>query len=159
MGYGVSSSCNRISQVTVYDFKYEVVKALGGVCVYCGDFAEVMDHVPPISKARFFSGHFIKVPACKQCNSFLSSISLVTLKERRKHVLSRMAVRRKKVLSTPEWTEEELSEIKYGSNRYIRKHLQMKKHLMERIKYINDNIDETFCDCVPGFQGIFSDID
>ena len=138
----------------VYNFKYQKISTIGQTCIYCGCAAVVWDHVPPISIASGYDGHFIKVPACRDCNGFLSAVPIMTLQGRRHHIIQRMLVRRKKFLTTPDWENMELSEITGWVNRYIRAHLKKRNYLRRKIAYMNKNIEETFSEYIINFLEI-----
>lgn len=63
--------------------------SLKGVCVYCGQHAGSVDHVPPISLAADMSLDDLKqigpklFPACLHCNSILGNSQELRLVDRR----------------------------------------------------------------------------
>jgi len=79
----------------------------GPYCVYCGDFFSEMDHYPPATETR----QGVLIPSCNECNSILSNLRFERFEDRVKYVKKKLKSRYKKALETPEWSEEELSEL------------------------------------------------
>lgn len=92
------------------------------VCVYCGIFADTVDHVVPrhllvrageleLDLSRVMRMRQWTHPACHECNSSLSGRLFATLVERRQ--AAQKGIRRKyaSYLRTPDWTDGELSEM------------------------------------------------
>ena len=52
--------------VSVAEYR-KIMKIFGGLCVYCADKAETMDHVIPLSRGGKHEPENL-VPACKKCN-------------------------------------------------------------------------------------------
>jgi hypothetical protein len=149
-----ATTYRRYIGLRIYDFKYQKISTIGQTCIYCGCAAGVWDHVPPVSIASGYDGHFIKVPSCKDCNAFLSAAPIMDLRGRRIHIIQRMLVKRRKFLATPDWDGMELSEITGWVNRYIRAHLKKRNQLRRKIAYMNKNIEERFSDYIINFSEI-----
>lgn len=92
------------------------------VCVYCGILADSEDHVVPrhlLSRAGELGLDLSKVmrmkqwvhPACRECNSSLGGKLFATLRERREEAHRLIRRRYASYLRTPDWSEEELSEM------------------------------------------------
>ena len=93
--------------------------ATGYDCTYCGTALEGED---TRSKEDC-------VPACRECNGLLS------IAGRAGYLVSRLADRHKKLLETPDWSNEDLEELE-GRLRTHVKSLQLKKKLVKaRISY------------------------
>ncbi len=60
------------------------------LCVYCGALASDRDHVIP----RSYFGNGATVPACRQCNSYLSNKMHVTVCDRAHYLLNHRKVRK-----------------------------------------------------------------
>ena len=148
MGY---SQHTRVINERLYNFKYMEIETIGDTCIYCGVPANVWDHVPPIVLASNYEGTFILVPACRECNGFLNRLNTMDLEGRRRHIIGRILARRKSVLNTPDWDENELDEIEGWVNEYIKSELKKKKCLMDRMGHMMHNISETFQDYVPEY--------
>ena len=90
-------------------------------CVYCGELADTMDHVPPrsISERMDLEINHILVPSCKECNTALSNLFLLTLAERAEHIKSRYIKKYKKYNRSVKWDSDELSELDGSLKTYI----------------------------------------
>ena len=78
-------------------------------CVYCGERATTRDHFPPYSsdvKAGGFS-----LPACSECNRFAGDVWPTNFEKRAAHVKGKIRKKYARILATPDWTAEELSEL------------------------------------------------
>lgn len=96
------------------DCLYDNIGSLDDPCVYCGSPSMVYDHVPPlhyVDRAKDEPESLRKYPACSECNSALSGLILLTLKERRKRIREYLRKKYKSFLSMPRWSEDELSEL------------------------------------------------
>jgi|DEB0MinimDraft_6_1074348.scaffolds.fasta_scaffold00249_8 hypothetical protein len=61
------------------------------VCFYCGERADTVDHVPPISVAPPITEmDRFKVPCCSDCNKRLGNSLQPNLKARAEHLLSKV---------------------------------------------------------------------
>ena len=130
----------------LHDFKYIKVQNIDSRCVYCGERAEVLDHVPPISIAYQYTGSFLKIPACRSCNKYLYAIPLVTLSSRREHIRQRLY--RIKDINIPTWENLEIAELKGMLNSYVKNGLKNQEIIRRRILYISINFEETFQDYI-----------
>ena len=82
-------------------------------CAYCGDPSDTIDHTVP---RWFIEGNFravwkyriIKVSACRECNIAAGTGMDATFSERKARVLSKVLAKNRNVLSTAEWTDEEI---------------------------------------------------
>jgi len=106
----------RLSEA-VYDHSYRFSGKIGDPCVYCGQPSDTYDHVPPLhfvqrtSELDLTDRDLVKYPACKECNSFLTGLLLMTILDRRKHVKGKLRKRYKSFLKMPVWDQEELDEL------------------------------------------------
>jgi hypothetical protein len=84
------------------------------VCAYCGDLRQCLDHVPPISVARYLNLDELKeklllYPSCTYCNSVLGKKHLFNYAERLHHLYVKTLKRIKD--ENRQWTTEELKEL------------------------------------------------
>lgn len=88
-----------------------------GICYYCGDKRECLDHVPPLSIAvdldldqfRKKGGRLLLVPSCGQCNSLLGAKRLGSICERVNllwNAYARLIER-----TDHRWSQEEMDEL------------------------------------------------
>lgn len=110
------------------------------LCMYCGDIATTRDHVPPKKWLNLFSLHALHltenkvvVPACRNCNCVLGAKPLFTIEERRAYMRTYLWRKHGKLLATPGWKEEEITQLGRNLQRYIRGELHRKQHVMRRI--------------------------
>ncbi len=88
-----------------------------GKCIYCGDPATDVDHIPAITWLYALgSEHFkkfpiITVPACKRCNGWLSDKPFHTIRQRKGYIATRLRRIFDKVMSSPKWEDEEIEEM------------------------------------------------
>ena len=118
-------------------------------CYYCGIVADSTDHVIPratIKTLQTLDDKSIKqllqhpnrvttVDACCECNSLLGASYQNTLAERKSELKKRLRRKYKKVLQTPDWTDEELSKLGYTLQTYITHCLYLKEILKKRLKW------------------------
>ena len=110
-------------------------------CTYCGMRATCLDHVVPRSynsaTERDASDRTKRdcVPACTECNLLLSNFMYITVSDRALYLTGRLEDKHKKVLSSPNWTEEEYEDLSGSLLKHV-KSLQTKKKLIRaRIEY------------------------
>ncbi len=79
--------------------------SLRGVCVYCGQYAQTVDHVPAVSIAADMSFELLKqlgpklFPACQHCNNTLGDSHELLLVDRRDLVARRLAAKNTRMLA------------------------------------------------------------
>lgn len=131
----------KLRRHSLYDHLYDRRGELGDPCVYCGIPSSGWDHIPPIVHiARMHdAGAEIeavprKVPACGECNSLLGSVLLTTIQARRHELKRRLREKYRRIVSMPEWDEDELAELSTEDAReYIRAHLAAARYLKSRL--------------------------
>lgn len=112
-------------------------------CIYCGEYADERDHIPP-KKWRFgLAGvvPFRVVPACKDCNHMLGGKALFTISERREYVRAKLWRRNKKFIIAPGWHERELDELGPNLRAYVEAAQRRKKHVLRRIGMLRGGED------------------
>jgi hypothetical protein len=71
-----------------------------GVCVYCGETADTVDHLLPKPWTGGTARKYVPVvPACRECNSTLGAIFLPDVQERRTEVHRRYRRKYRRALS------------------------------------------------------------
>jgi hypothetical protein len=112
-------------------------------CCYCGENATVLDHVIPVSWAsnRTRKGTNVNkkscVGCCSECNSLLSNFYLHSIRERAEYLSDRIAIRYRKLLSMPAWSEEEQDDMGAGMSTYIKRTAVEKQIAIERLRHLN----------------------
>lgn len=118
---------NRQRMMSRYDQIYRRIDPFDGRCVYCGQRASTVDHVPPLESVYGMGSdwyvkrgvRFIKVPACGECNSLLGSRPLETVRERQVFIERQLDKRYEELLTRPKWRLDELEETKGGLQQYL----------------------------------------
>ena len=104
----------------LHDSKYERLGRIGDPCVYCGDFSDTLDHVPPLSSIPSdltlldidkSDKEYFLLPSCKECNCWLSNIRTDSIEERQNYVASKITKKYKKYFNRPQWSEDELEDM------------------------------------------------
>lgn len=105
---------------------YTLVFGDAGVCTYCGEPADNLDHVIPLSflesarrKRRKGSYPGVKTFACGQCNRSLGSRHFESFSERLAFANKGIRKRYAKELSAPAWAEEDLEELGPSLRKWI----------------------------------------
>ena len=120
-------------------------------CVYCGEVADTLDHVPPVRIAESLDlemTHML-VPACRECNSTLSAKYLLYLDERAEHLLQRYKTKYKKHDSAVAWDEDEIEELSGSLKTYIRGCQLEYQRFRERISSLRHRIQLSELDLEP----------
>lgn len=112
-------------------------------CLYCGELADCIDHFLPISFLASLVEVGVRVESvlvksCFNCNSIASDKVFSTVNEKRKHIYDRLKEKskNKKLLSLPEWTEDELSELSYTLRAVVVKDIRKKETLLRRLEFM-----------------------
>lgn len=85
-------------------------------CVYCGEPADQLDHVPPLTRVDDYKALgiakeiYITVPCCGDCNSSLSNSLQDNIFERIDHLKSKLYKKYAKSTSA-EWDDDEIAEL------------------------------------------------
>jgi hypothetical protein len=94
------------------------VSYYGRNCIYCGEIAEALDHIPPVSSYSFrrtahilYRTNFRAVPTCDHCNAMLSNIGIYTINGRANYLLGKFSGRYSKLFEQGIFNEFELREM------------------------------------------------
>lgn len=77
---------------------------LNGKCVYCGKYADTLDHIPPVSIAVNLRRDYLAeldpvlVPACRHCNSVIGASEQIKLVDRRDIVANHLYTKKSRML-------------------------------------------------------------
>ena len=126
--------------------RYTTDGGIEGVCTYCGQIADSVDHVVPkhllerageleLDLSKIMRMRSWQVPACRECNSMLGGKLFATLRERRES--AHKSIRRKyaSYLRVPSWSEEELSEMGPRASDEIRAALVVRDWIRGRLAW------------------------
>lgn len=114
-------------------------------CYYCGLIADTIDHTVPqwLIKRSFDQNEFLVIPgiknklvrACRECNSTISGKVFKNLTDRRKYVQQQYKLKYKKLLSLPEWTEDQLNELAGRLQESVRASMAQRRVVLYRLKW------------------------
>ena len=118
------------------------------VCVYCGNIAGNVDHVPPLVwvyalGSEYFLAQAIRlilVPACDECNGALGSLKLFTLIERSRYLLGRYEKKYEKFLRGEIWSKEDIDELGRGLRERIDRHRTCQIGFERRIRILEEGL-------------------
>lgn len=127
-----------------YNFTYEAHSSLEWhTCFYCGQYADTVDHVPPISLFNFYSNYYrVLLKSCGECNSALGGKFLPTPLVRVEFLIKKYKKRYRKILCLPSWHKEEINDLSGSLKKYIESQINMKALTVERLKYLESTKDE-----------------
>ena len=116
------------------------------VCYYCGLDADTIDHVIPQSTLlalrvlddeevtrKILGERILMVWACRECNCIAGYSLQDTLPERKQYILNKLARRYREYILTPDWTDEELSEMSEEMVIYIKEGIKKRALIRKRI--------------------------
>ena len=125
----------KIEQRKIFDERYSIYP--GEECVYCGNKAEVYDHVPPLAIVGSTDCTHWKYPSCEECNLILNSYPKTNLNDRRACIIKRLKQRHRKILSVPDWEECDLREFDCLLQKYIKASIELKSIVNQKLKRLN----------------------
>jgi hypothetical protein len=139
-------SQNRDELYKVYNFLYSSAPAerseMGWpLCVYCGDPADAVDHVPPLSKIVQYRGlgvnreMYLLAKTCRPCNQMLGSTLQTDILSRIDEAKSllRKKLGRRDVGYT--WAEEDLEDLGRNLRSHVGSAMRKTESLIRRIEY------------------------
>jgi hypothetical protein len=108
----------------------------GTKCAYCGQTATERDHVLPRS-ADVPKSHLrrLTVVCCSECNQLAANFIHDSVRERREFVQTRLSIKYRKLLDSPDWTEVELCELGPDLRQNILAHERAKEQIRERLAW------------------------
>jgi hypothetical protein len=116
-------------------------------CVYCGEGANTIDHVVPVS--YYYSGvrkigslHLTAeygkeniVPSCKECNNIAWNHVFQDFEAKKDYIQNRLVEKYKKAINCPFWSEEEVKEMGKQMQKEIKLQQLAKYWILNRINY------------------------
>jgi hypothetical protein len=111
--------------------------------------ASTKDHVVPLSLLAKIDGlsdavrdeilgklpPLITVYSCRQCNTVLGNRFFRTINGRREAVKDYLREKYARVLKQPDWREDEIEELGYNLQDFVRRRKELKKVVQERLKW------------------------
>ena len=105
-------------------------------CTYCGSISSIhRDHVVPVSSTGLPRNYSLGeiVPACAECNALLGDKMFTSVRSRAEYLLGVYPKRYRKILNTPDWTEEELEDLSYALRHTVEQGIQDREYINQRI--------------------------
>lgn len=86
-----SMTVTRQERIAAFGHRYQRAGAPEGVCVYCGQKASGVDHVPPLWRASLYPSHpFWLYPCCGPCNSTLGTAKPLCIFARQRELIYKL---------------------------------------------------------------------
>ena len=134
-------SSGRKSAVRTYNRFYRAITQ--PACVYCGLRATTKDHFVPISVvsmliecADMHEGLFL-LPSCGECNSIASDNIFKTVAAKRRFIQARLRKKYKKLLAMSDWKENEMEDVGWSIESFVRSGMAQKALLLQRLAWRN----------------------
>lgn len=114
-------------------------------CFYCGQPADTVDHVPPLSRVNDYRSLklereiYVKVACCGECNTLLGNSLQESIVEREDHLKELLADKYKRLTKCLNWTKEALDEAEMTGSlrRYCKQEHEKKQWIIGRLRYYN----------------------
>lgn len=123
-----------------------------GICTYCGDISNTLDHVIPVSffdgrmvRAGSMRGKGVRTYSCSDCNAVLSNKYFESFRKRCQYVNQAIERRYKTVLNLPVWTPEEFAELGKNIKSRLAEKMNLKAIVLERIRWQTTNEFDEYC--------------
>lgn len=107
-----------------------------GICVYCGELADTVDHLLP----KGFTGEADRkrvpvVPSCRECNSTLNDKYIPDVVDRREYVHSKYRTKYRRDLRAVQWGESDMAEFGPGIRLAIVRSQDAHSRAMQRLSW------------------------
>lgn len=113
-------------------------------CSYCKALANSRDHVVPYSflhvnnKKRTYSVDELIVPCCMECNLLASNAVFDNFWDKKSFILEKVQKKYKNLLSSPDWSDKEINELKGNLKQIIFFSQELKKIVRIRIENLKN---------------------
>jgi len=110
-------------------------------CMYCGQPADTLDHVPPVSRISDYEAlrldreRYFLVRSCADCNVVLGNSLQETILQRAEYLKDRLEQKHRNKLKAQEWDEEELQELGPRLRSSVRAQIRTATRIRARIDY------------------------
>ena len=111
------------------------------LCTYCGDPADQLDHVPPLSRVDDYRAlypsdeRYLMVRCCCDCNRRLANSLQLDLAARMKHLKALLSRHGKRLFAADVWDSEDLEELGPNLRSAIGSDIRKAERLRQRIAY------------------------
>ena len=114
-------------------------------CTYCGEESTTYDHIIPVSfassiprKARQGAKDPGKmVTCCQQCNSWLGAKLLLTMRDRRQHIIDKLL---SSLVGDTDWTQDELDDLGPNLKSAVLRGCVENKTMKKRLSFAKQHI-------------------
>jgi hypothetical protein len=109
--------------------------------MYCGQPADTLDHVPPVSRISDYEAlrldreRYFLVRSCADCNVVLGNSLQETILQRAEYLKDRLEQKHRNKLKAQEWDEEELQELGPRLRSSVRAQIRTATRIRARIDY------------------------
>ena len=107
-------------------------------CFYCGEIADTLDHIPPLSLAENYSQNHnhVLVRCCSECNDIAYNENHSCIEDRIDFIKSKMTKKyKKKIAVASKWNDQDLSEVKGLLRKSIENDVVIGLAAKDRIKF------------------------
>ena len=110
-------------------------------CFYCGEPADTIDHVPPLSRVSDYESiglvrdQYFLVSCCQRCNILLGSTLQDSLFDRLAELRSILLVRHRAQLNMPDWSESEIAELGVAMRDEVERGLREYNRIADALEY------------------------
>jgi len=115
-------------------------------CFYCGDIYEEIDHIPALAIAYALGPdnleekgiEFFKVSSCRECNSLLNGLMLLTIQERAEYLYDKIQHKYKSTLKSRHWYHEDIEEDEFSGQLkdYLLAQADIRLWVEKRLEYL-----------------------
>lgn len=143
---------NRKQDMTIADHLYRNKFRWSNRCVYCGNLANTLDHVLPVSVAarvniksrRHMKQGLNRVPCCGECNRLANNEVFFSIREKRAYIQEKIRFKYRDILKVTIWEPEELDELGPTLRRQIKQAMRNRLQTEWRINwpYVDSWVDE-----------------
>ena len=114
----------------------------GYVCMYCGEPADTLDHIPPLSVMRLLDAERRRkdgivcslVPCCRECNLVLGGRHLLTVADRLEFLEKHYEKKFDKQESF--WSDDEINELGFSLRNFVKAKQQKLNRYIDMIRNI-----------------------
>ena len=105
-------------------------------CIYCGDWFQCRDHIIPISYCQTYRDYKrgATVYCCKECNTLLGDRAHFSISSRAEYLIEAYWVKRRKFLTFPEWTADEIMRLGYNLRDGIARKMATKRIYLKKLE-------------------------
>lgn len=111
-------------------------------CIYCGERADSLDHVFPLSFLSTMSRRQggmksigVTVDCCRDCNSRLCASMFYSFQDRLDSARERIAKKNARLIKLPHWEDAEIRKLRGGLRKLVKKRNVQREVVMQRMDW------------------------